>query len=102
MQTVLDIVSSVMLIFGVFFFFSGIVALWRFPDILCRLHAITKADNLGLGLIVCGVALQVGWSLILLKLLFVYILVLYGSALNGYLIAQHTYLHDDNAGALGQ
>ena len=99
MKTLFDIMSGGMLIFGLFFFFSGIVALWRFPDTLCRLHAITKADNLGLGLILFAVALQVGWSLILLKLIFIYILVLYGSALNGYLIAQHTHRQDQNSGA---
>ena len=27
---------------------------FRFPDPLCRLHALTKADNLGLGLVVLG------------------------------------------------
>ena len=92
---VLDFVSGGMLILGVFFFLSGIIALWRFPDPLCRLHAITKADNLGLGFIVLAVALQVGWSMLLLKLLAIYILVLYGSALNGYLIAQHAHHNSD-------
>ena len=37
-----------------FFFFAGTVGLLRFPDSLSRLHALTKADNLGLGLIVLG------------------------------------------------
>ena len=39
---------------GVFFFFAGTVALLRFPDSLSRLHALTKADNLGLGFVVLG------------------------------------------------
>ena len=30
----------------------------RFPDIFTRLHALTKADNLGLGFIALGVAVQ--------------------------------------------
>lgn len=91
MQIIIDLVSSVMLVLGVFFFVSGIIALWRFPDTLCRLHAITKADNLGLGFIIVAVALQVGWSMLLLKLIVVYFLILYASALNGYLIAQYTH-----------
>ncbi|HBH27318.1 MAG: monovalent cation/H(+) antiporter subunit G [Desulfofustis sp. PB-SRB1] len=95
MQTALDIASGTMLCFGIFFFLSGIIALWRFPDTLSRLHAITKADNLGLGLIVLAVALQTGWSIILLKLAAIYLLALYGAAINGYLIARYAHRHRD-------
>lgn len=91
MAIIIDLISSLMLILGLFFFISGIIALWRFPDTLSRLHAITKADNLGLGFIIIAVALQVGWSVLLLKLAVVYFLILYASALNGYLIAQYTH-----------
>ena len=37
---------------GAVFFLAGTVGLLRFPDSLTRLHALTKADNLGLGLVV--------------------------------------------------
>ena len=43
---------------GAFFFLAGTVGLLRFPDALTRLHALTKADNLGLGLIVLGLLPQ--------------------------------------------
>ncbi|MCC5999497.1 MAG: monovalent cation/H(+) antiporter subunit G [Pararhodobacter sp.] len=43
---------------GLFFFLAGSAGLIRFPDLFSRLHALTKADNLGLGLIALGVALQ--------------------------------------------
>ena len=43
---------------GAFFFLAGTVGLLRFPDSLTRLHALTKADNLGLGLIVLGLLPQ--------------------------------------------
>jgi multicomponent Na+:H+ antiporter subunit G len=39
---------------GGFFFLAGTVGLLRFPDSLCRLHALTKADNLGLGCVSLG------------------------------------------------
>ena len=45
---------------GLFFFAAGSLALLRFPDTLTRLHALTKADNLGLGLLVLGLALRAG------------------------------------------
>jgi multicomponent Na+:H+ antiporter subunit G len=48
---------------GAFFFLAGTVGLLRFPDPLTRLHALTKADNLGLGLLALGLALQAsGWT----------------------------------------
>ena len=39
---------------------QGTVGLLRFPDTLTRLHALTKADNLGLGLVVVGLLPQTG------------------------------------------
>jgi multicomponent Na+:H+ antiporter subunit G len=39
---------------GAIFFLAGTLGLLRFPDTLSRLHALSKADNLGLGLIVIG------------------------------------------------
>ncbi len=50
---------SVMLIFaGCGFFLAGTVGLLRFPDVFTRLHALTKADSLGLGLVVLGLLPQ--------------------------------------------
>ena len=47
---------------GLVFFLAGSLGLIRFPDTATRLHALTKADNLGLGFIAAGVALQApGW-----------------------------------------
>ena len=54
MSLVLDLFSIAAISAGVFFFLAGTVGLLRFPDALSRLHALTKADNLGLGLVVLG------------------------------------------------
>ena len=64
MSGLMDAWSVLLVSVGVFFFFAGTVGLLRFPDILTRLHALTKADNLGLGLIVVGLLPQVDdvWS----------------------------------------
>ena len=60
---------------GAFFFLAGSVGLLRFPDALSRLHALTKADNLGLGLVMLGVLPRAGGLLAALKLVFVWLLV---------------------------
>ncbi len=50
----LDIFTVSAVSAGAFFFLAGTVGLLRFPDSLTRLHALTKVDNLGLGLVVLG------------------------------------------------
>jgi multicomponent Na+:H+ antiporter subunit G len=73
---------------GAFFFLAGTVGLLRFPDTLSRLHALTKADNLGLGLVVLGLLPHVEGSLGALKLIAIWLLVLLSSAIVSQLIAE--------------
>ncbi|WP_295624026.1 monovalent cation/H(+) antiporter subunit G [uncultured Corynebacterium sp.] len=58
MSFLLDLLTVVLLLVGSAFFTAGTIGLIRFPDIRSRLHALTKADGLGLGFIVLGVVLQ--------------------------------------------
>lgn len=74
---------------GCVFFLAGTVGLMRFPDRLTRLHALTKADNLGLGLVVIGLLPQAGDVLSGMKLVFVWLLVMISSACVGQLIARY-------------
>jgi multicomponent Na+:H+ antiporter subunit G len=73
---------------GAFFFLAGTVGLLRFPDSLTRLHALTKADNLGLGLIVLGLLPRTDGLLSALKLIVVWLLVQLSSAMVAQLIAR--------------
>jgi multicomponent Na+:H+ antiporter subunit G len=79
MSAVLNVFSIVAISFGVFFFLAGTVGLLRFPDTLTRLHALTKADNLGLGLTMLGLLPHVSWPFGALKLVAVWILVMVAS-----------------------
>jgi len=75
MRFILDIFTVVLVSAGAFFFLAGTVGLLRFPDALTRLHALTKADNLGLGLVVIGLLPRTG-GLYAAKLIGVWLLVL--------------------------
>lgn len=86
-MTAQSLVAQVLLAVGAFFFFAGTVGLLRFPDVYTRLHASTKADNLGLGFLVAGLALEAGDLVVALKLLVVWALVLLSSSVCGQLIA---------------
>ena len=78
-----------MLFRSAFFFLAGTIGLLRFPDALSRLHALTKADNLGLGLVVVGLLFQVEEPFAGLKLVAVWLLTLLAGATVTQLIA-HT------------
>jgi multicomponent Na+:H+ antiporter subunit G len=66
---------------------AGTVGLLRFPDTLTRLHALTKADNLGLGLVVIGLLPRTG-GLYAAKLIGVWLLVLVASSAVSQLIGR--------------
>lgn len=85
---VTDAASALLLASGACFFLIGTVGVLRFPDFYSRLHAVTKADNVGLGLIVLGLALQSGSLFVAGKLLLIWLLVLLGGATAAHLIAR--------------
>jgi len=73
---------------GMPFFLSGTVGLLRFPDVYTRLHALTKADNVGLGLVTIGAMLQSQSWVTALKLLLIWLLILLTSAISCHLVAR--------------
>lgn len=87
-MTIGEFISATLLSFGVMFFFAGTVGLLRLPDVYTRLHALTKADNVGLGLIVAGLALQASSLAVAAKLIFIWLLVLVASASACQLVAR--------------
>jgi multicomponent Na+:H+ antiporter subunit G len=87
-MTLLELTSAALLGLGAFFFLAGTVGLLRFPDVYTRLHALTKADNLGLGFVVAGLALQVEHLGELLELVIIWLLVLTSSSISCQLVAR--------------
>ena len=83
-----DWVSLGLLACGLFFFIAGTVGLLRLPDPISRLHALTKADNLGLSLLVLGLLPQVPDGFYGAKILLVWVLVLAAGATGAHLIAK--------------
>ncbi|RDY67582.1 monovalent cation/H(+) antiporter subunit G [Lysobacter soli] len=73
---------------GALFFLAGTVGLLRFPDSLTRLHALTKADNLGLGLVVLGLVAQADSVVMGVKLVLIWGLLMWASAAVSQLIAR--------------
>lgn len=77
-----------LLVGGLVFFLAGSLGLLRFPDAPSRLHALTKADTLGLGLVVLGLACRAPDVWTALRLLSIWLLVLASSAVACQLLAR--------------
>ena len=84
-----DLIALLLIVGGLFFFLSGSIGLLRLPDLFCRLHALAKADNVGLACIALGVVLIDGGLLNLLRLALIWLLVLAASSVSSHLIARH-------------
>ncbi len=76
MTTAIDLLSALCLAGGAFFSLVGGIGLVRMPDFYTRMHAASVTDTLGAGLILTGLMLQAGWTLIAAKLAMVGLLTL--------------------------
>ncbi|MBU0680641.1 MAG: monovalent cation/H(+) antiporter subunit G [Proteobacteria bacterium] len=90
----IDIVGTFFVILGIPFFLSGTIGLLRLPDIYTRLHALTKADNVGLGFIILGLAIQATSWFEVAKLFLIWFLVLLASATSCHLVADAALRHN--------
>ncbi|MFP3873975.1 MAG: monovalent cation/H(+) antiporter subunit G [Thiohalophilus sp.] len=84
----IELTTVLLLIAGGLFFLAGTLGLLRFPDVYTRLHALTKADNVGLGLVVAALMLQADSLSGAGKLLLVWLLVLVASTVACHLVAR--------------
>ena len=88
MSLIIDLFTIAAIAIGIAFYAAGSVGLLRFPDSLSRLHALTKADNLGLGFVVLGLLPQCSGLLDAAKLVLVWLLVQFAGATGAQLIAR--------------
>ena len=88
MPVLMDLMTGGLVAAGCGFFLAGTVGLLRCPDVYCRLHALTKADNLGLGLVALGLALQSPGVASGLHLLLIWLLALVAAATVCHLLAR--------------
>lgn len=86
-MSLLDVISTFLLTVALFFFTAGTIGLLRLPDLHSRLHALTKADNVGLGFTIFAAMLQAeAWATVF-KLALIWLLVLAAGATVCFLIA---------------
>lgn len=83
-----DLLATLLLLAGCGFYLAGTVGLLRFPDTHCRLHALTKADNLGLLLVCAALAVHGGSLRVLFLLSVIWLLGLLAAAISAHLLAR--------------
>jgi len=75
----LDLLSWALLLAGGFFCVVGAVGLVRMPDFYTRMHAASVVETLGAGLVLLGLLLQAGFTLVAVKLLMLGLLIFFAS-----------------------
>ena len=88
MSMILDLVSWFCLISGGFFVLVSTIGMLRFPDFFTRLHAASLADTLGCLLIVSGLILQAGFTLVSVKLALIIVFIFFTSPAASHALAK--------------
>ena len=89
-----DVASWICLVAGCFFALVGGVGLLRLPDFYSRMHGAGITDTLGASLIVVGLMLQAGLSLVTVKLVMILFFLLVTSPTAGHALARSALTHD--------
>lgn len=79
MSAALDLASWILLVAGGLFCLVGGLGVLRMPDFYTRVHAASVTDILGAGLVLLGLLLQAGWTLVAVKLLVIGLLIFFTS-----------------------
>lgn len=94
MMMAVDWASSLCLLAGAFFCVVGGIGLIRMPDFYTRMHAASVTETLGVGLILLGLMLQAGWTLISVKLLLIGALVFFVSPTASHALARAAHVRN--------
>lgn len=79
MSAVVDVLSWVLLVSGGAFCVIGALGLVRLHSFFPRTHAASVIDSAGAGLLLAGLLLQAGWTLVAVKLLAIGLLIFFAS-----------------------
>lgn len=93
MDTAVTALSWICLMTGSAFAIIGGIGLLRLPDFYARMHGGGITDTLGAGLILIGLSLQSGLSLVTVKLLLILLFALVASPTSGYALAKSARTH---------
>ncbi len=94
MSALVDFLSVLCLAGGGFFCLVGGIGLLRMPDFYTRMHAGSVIETLGAGLILFGLMLQAGFTLISVKLAMIGLLIFFASPTASHALARAAMLRN--------
>lgn len=84
----IELTGNALLFFGSFFVLIAALGLCRFPGLYLKMHASTKAGTLGSGLVLLGVAVQIGNIHAITEVLLIVLFISITNPLSAHLIAK--------------
>ena len=94
--------ASLLMLFSLLVFCSGVLGVFRFPETLQRLHAAALNDTLGLLCALCSLALAQGADFTSLKMLLILVFLWIASPVSSHLTAQLEYRSQARGGEADQ
>jgi len=91
MTAVVDMLSWVCLVSGGIFCVIGGVGMHRMPDFYTRTHAASLTDTMGAGLMILGMILQAGLTLVSVKLLLILVFIFFTSPTSAHALVKAAY-----------
>ena len=92
MKIALDILSWVLLTAGGVFVLVGGIGALRMPNLYTRMHAASVTDTMGAILVIAGVMIQAGFTLVTIKLAAILLFLLITSPTSSYALAHSALL----------
>tara|TARA_B100000686_G_C16171224_1_gene656372 strand:- start:151 stop:471 length:321 start_codon:yes stop_codon:yes gene_type:complete len=94
MGIVFSYFSNFMLIIGSLFLLIGAIGLIRMPDVFTRMHAASVMETAGASLIILGLIINTGFTIVSLKLIVILLAIFYISSVATHALARAC-IHDD-------
>lgn len=88
MAMLVDVLSGLFIALGVIALLIGSLGLVRLPDLFSRTHAVGMMDTAGVGLIILGLIVHEGLTLISFKLALIGIFLFFTSPISTHAVAQ--------------
>ncbi len=88
MSVVVEVISWAALLTGGFLIITGGIGLLRFPDLYTRMHAASVTDTGGAGLVLFGLMLQAGLTIVTVKLVLILWFLLFTGPVASHVLAK--------------
>jgi multicomponent Na+:H+ antiporter subunit G len=87
-ETAADILSWICFVTGTMTIVIGAVGMLRLPDLYARMHGAGIIDTLGIALVLLGLLLQAGFTIVAVKLVLILIFIFYTSPVTTHALAR--------------